>query len=523
MITSSAAERADTTVSSLVFRALRGHPDRVAFSWSGGRLTYADTLALIGKLQFALAPKEGGHPFRVALLSANRAEAWCAEAAVQALRGSVTWLHPLGSLTDHLEQITDAQVDALILDAGVFKEHGADLAKRLPQSVTVWTLGAADFGKNLLAAAEEVGAALARDLSALDDIAILNYTGGTTGKSKGAVRRQRAQGAMALAVEANFELPAVPRFLAVAPISHVGGTLVTPVLLRGGTVELMPRFHPAQLLAIVERERINMTMLVPTMIYMLLDDPALSTTDLSSLELMIYGASPMSPTRLLEGLERIGPIFSQFYGQTECYPISLLQKSDHRVNRSDLFSSCGRAVALTEVRLLDDEGNRVDTGEAGEICVRAPYAMESYWQREDLTRDTIADGWVRTGDVARQDAEGYLFIVDRKKDMIVSGGFNVFPREVEDVLTSDPAVSMAAVIGVPDAKWGETVLAIVVARPGFQVDSERLIDLVKERKGAPHAPKSVEVVTTLPLTALGKIDKKALRQPYWGEVARQVA
>ena len=519
----STTEKDDTTASALVFRALGEFPDRIAFSWSGGRLTYADTLALVGQLQAVLASTEAGKPLRVALLSANRAEAWCAEAAVQALGGSVTWLHPLGSLADHLDQISDARVDALILDAGAFRAHGAELAAGMAQSVDVWTLGAADFGQDLLVAADRTGSVTARDLSRLDDIAILNYTGGTTGRSKGAVRRQCAQGAMALAVEASFELPTVPRFLAVAPISHVGGTLVVPVLLRGGTIELMPRFDPGQFLAVVQRERINMSLLVPTMIYMLLDDPALPSTDLSSLELLIYGASPMSPTRLLEGLERIGPVFSQFYGQTECYPISLLRKSDHRVDRPSLFGSCGRAVAMTEVRLLDDGAREVDAGEVGEICVRAPYAMESYWDREALTRETIVDGWVRTGDIARQDDEGYLFIVDRKKDMIVSGGFNVFPREIEDVLTSDPAVSMAAVIGVPDARWGEAVLAIVVARPGVQVDAQRLVNLVKERKGAPHAPKRVEVVQTLPLTALGKIDKKALRKPHWAGVDRQVA
>ena len=276
------------------------------------------------------------------------------------------------------------------------------------------------------------------------------------------------------AILADFELPSSPRYLAAAPISHVAGTKVAPVLLRGGTVHLMQRFEPGEFLATVEREHISMSLLVPTMIYTLLDHPELATRDLRSLELLLYGASPMSPTRLTEAIERIGPRFSQLYGQTECYPISLLRKADHDPARPDLFASCGAPVAATEVCLLDAEGHRVAPGEAGEICVRAPHAMEGYWQRDDLTRDTLAAGWLHTGDIARADEHGYLFIVDGKKDMIVSGGFNVYPREVEDVVTTDPSVAIAAVFGAPDPRWGEAVMAGVVPRPGASVDAEHL-------------------------------------------------
>jgi fatty-acyl-CoA synthase len=174
------------------------------------------------------------------------------------------------------------------------------------------------------------------------------------------------------------------------------------------------------------------------------------------------------------------------------------------------------------VRLLDGDGQEVPMGEAGEICVRAPHAMERYWQRDELTAEALAGGWLHSGDIARADEDGYLYIVDRKKDMIVSGGFNVFPREVEDILSSDPQVAMAAVIGVPDAKWGEAVMAVVVPRPGATPDAQRLMQLVKARKGAQHAPKQVEFVAALPVTAVGKVDKKALRAPHWANQARQV-
>jgi fatty-acyl-CoA synthase len=299
-----------------------------------------------------------------------------------------------------------------------------------------------------------------------------------------------------------------------------------PALLRGGTVHLLKGFEPEKFLATLSREKINFTLVVPTMIYVLLDHPRLDQTDLSSLELILYGASPMSPTRLVEGLERIGPIFSQLYGQTECYPVSVLRKADHDARRPELFASCGFPIASCSVSLRDDDNNEVKPGEAGEICVRAPHAMEQYWKRPEQTAETFKGGWLHTGDIARADERGYLYIVDRKKDMIVSGGFNVFPREIEDVLALHPAVSQCAVIGVPDEKWGEAVKAIVVLRPDATVErtelSSELIALVKEHKGAHHQPKSIEFADAIPLSPLGKPDKKALRAQYWGSTERQV-
>lgn len=510
------------TASSLVLRALRSHPDRVAFAWDGGSLTYRAAWALIGRMQAVLGRKDQRR-FRAAILSANRADAWCAEAAVQALGGAVTWLHPMGALADQLDQLTDASVDMLIVDPLAFGSRGAELLDSANKACAVWSLGPAAYGRDLLAEAERAGDVPPLDRSTTQDVATLNYTGGTTGKSKAAVRRQDAHAAMWRAILADFELPELPRYLAAAPISHVAGTKVAPVLLRGGTVHLMQRFDAGEFLATVERARINMSLLVPTMIYALLDHPDLSRRDLRSLELLLYGASPMSPTRLTEAIERIGSVFSQLYGQTECYPISLLRKADHDPGRPDLFASCGSPVTATEVCLLDAQGHRVPPGEPGEICVRAPHAMEGYLQKSELTRETLDGGWLHTGDIARVDDEGHLFIVDRKKDMIVSGGFNVYPREVEDVLTADPSVAMAAVIGVPDARWGEAVMAVVVPKAGATVDPDRLKRLVKERKGAQHVPKRVEIVTALPLTALGKVDKKALRAPHWQQGGRQVA
>ncbi|CUU22058.1 Osuccinylbenzoic acidCoA ligase EC 62126 CDS [Bradyrhizobium sp.] len=469
-------------------RALSRYPGRTAFAWPGGSLSYQGTIDLIGRIQ-AVFMRLGLQPgARVAFLTANRADTWCAGVAAQLSRLCVTWLHPLGSRADQLFQLEDSEAEMLVVDAATFRDRGGELAASASRLKAVFTTGPADYGVDLLQAIEIEGHASAHCFAGPDDLSTLNYTGGTTGKSKGALRYHRENAGGAAAILADFEIPDTPHYLAVAPISHVAGTKVVPTLMRGGTVHMLKGFDPEAVLATIARERINFTLFVPTMIYVLLDHPALSKTDLSSLELVLYGASAMSPSRLVEGIERIGPVFSQLYGQTECYPISVLRKADH---------------------------DPVKTGEAGEICVRAPHAMAEYWKRPDITAETLKNGWVHTGDVARKDERGYMFILDRKKDMIVSGGFNIFPREVEDVLSQHADVAMVAVVGIPDEKWGEAVTAIVVPREGAQPDPDELINLVRTRKGSAHAPKQIQFVKQLPMTGVGKVDKKVLRAGFW--------
>jgi fatty-acyl-CoA synthase len=503
-------------------RALARHPSRTAFGWPGGSLSYQGATDLIGRIQNVFMQLGLAPGTRVAFLTANRADSWCAGVAAQLSRLAITWLHPLGSLDDQLFQLEDSDAQMLVVDAAAFRDRGGDLAAKASQIKTVFTLGAAGYGTDLLAAIEAAGHATARCLAGADDIATLNYTGGTTGKSKGALRTHREYGGFANAILADFEIPDRARYLTVAPISHVAGTKVLPTLMRGGTVHMLRGFDPEAVFATIARERINFTLFVPTMIYVLLDHPALDKTDLSSLELVLYGASAMSPSRLVEGIERIGPVFSQLYGQTECYPVSVLRKQDHDPKTPELFLSCGFPIAACAVKILDDDDQEVKAGEAGEICVRGPHVMAEYWKRPETTAETLKNGWLHTGDIARSDERGYLFILDRKKDMIVSGGFNIFPREVEDVLTQHPDVAMCAVVGVPDDKWGEAVTAIVVAREGARPDADELINLVKSRKGSAHAPKQIRFVNELPMTGVGKVDKKVLRATFWAGRDRMV-
>jgi fatty-acyl-CoA synthase len=510
------------TVCGQTLRALARYPSRVAFSWPGGSITYRGATELIGRIQKVFMQLGLPPGARVAFLTANRADTWCAGVAAQLSRLSITWLHPLGSLDDQLFQIEDSEAQMLVIDADAFRDRGGDLAARAPGLKSVFTLGPANYGVDLLAALDAAGTATPRSLAGPDDIATLNYTGGTTGKSKGALRTHREYGGFASAILSDFEIPDTPRYLTVAPISHVAGTKVLPSLIRGGTVHMLRGFDPDAVFKTIERERINFTLFVPTMIYVMLDHPALDKTDLSSLELLLYGASAMSPSRLVEGIERIGPVFSQLYGQTECYPVSVLRKADHDPKTPELFLSCGFPISACETKILDDNDQEVETGEAGEICVRASHVMAEYWKRPEQTAETLKNGWLHTGDIARADERGYMFILDRKKDMIVSGGFNIFPREVEDVLSQHADVAMVAVVGIPDDKWGEAVTAIVVAREGARPSADELIELVKARKGSAHAPKHVRFVTELPMTGVGKVDKKVLKAGFWTGRERMV-
>ena len=302
--------QAGPTASALLLRALQRHPERTAFRWDAGELSYRATSETIGRMQAVLAAGGLGPGTRVAILAANQVEAWCVGQAALASGMVTTALHQLGSLDDHLFQLQDFSATVLVCDAKGFGERAQALAARHPGLTHVYTLADADFGTSLATAIDRIGHASMRDLSRADALAVVNYTGGTTGRSKGAARTQAGVAAMVIEKLSDFDLPDAPHYLAAAPMTHVAGTVVQPTLMRGGTMRLLSGFHPGRVLELIAQERINLTLLVPTMIYTLLDHPELDRTDLSSLHTLLYGASPMSPTRLVEGLERIGPVFA---------------------------------------------------------------------------------------------------------------------------------------------------------------------------------------------------------------------
>jgi fatty-acyl-CoA synthase len=427
----------------------------------------------------------------------------------------------MGSLGDHEYACNEAELKLLCVDPD-YAARAGELLECCPSVECVLTYGPADVGDDLLAlAASAGGSKLDPGPNTPDDTSWLLYTGGTTGVPKAAELAESAVAQSSISVSTGWDLPRHRRYLACGPITHAAGMLITPTLMSGGCVILHRRFDPERWLADLSAERATLALLVPTMIYALLDHPRLGDTDFSSLETIMYGASPMSPARLVEGIERIGRVFAQLYGQTECGGIATsLWRGHHDVSNPARLASCGVAMPNVRVEVLDEEGRPVPDGEAGEICVQGLSVMKGYFKQPDLTREAFAGGWLHTGDMAVRDGDAFFSIVDRKKDMIVSGGFNLFPREIEDVLTGHASVSAVAMIGVPDEKWGEAVKAVVVPRPGEDVDAEALIGLVKEQKGPIYAPKTVDVVEELPLTPVGKADKKVLRARYWGDSRR---
>ncbi|RQV32349.1 long-chain fatty acid--CoA ligase [Burkholderia cenocepacia] len=362
----------------------------------------------------------------------------------------------------------------------------------------------------------------------MDDIVTLSATGGTTGAPKGVMNSHRAfQTYFAQFMIAFPYGTQRPVNLAAAPMTHTAGMLSLPCTARGGTVVVLTKPDPVLLLAAIAKHRVTEFFLPPTVIYRLLDIPGIEQQDFSSLKYFLYGAAPMSVEKLKRAIEVFGPVMAGGYGQTEAAAsISYLTPTEHfvdgKVASDERLSSVGRPNPLIRVEILNDRGELLPQGETGEICVRGDLIMKGYFKAPDKTAETIVDGWLHTGDIGHLDAEGYLHITDRKKDMIISGGFNVYPSEVEQVIWAHPAVQDCAVIGVPDDKWGEAVKAIVELNVGQNVSAEELVALCKDKLGSVKAPKSVDFVAALPRSTVGKVLKKDLREQYWQGQQRKI-
>lgn len=510
-----------------IIQSLTARDDEPCIQFRGHVSTYADVRRQTSQMAQALRSLGMATGSGVAVLSKNRPEV-LTNMTASAVNGSVmTPLHPMGSLDDHAYVIEAAGVDCLVFDPETFSERTRLLQERFPD-LLVLGFGPNDVGEDYLALASSFEAEpLVRPGVAASDPCILTFTGGTTGKPKGVILPHRSWAELTAIQLAEWELPAELRMLVATPLSHAAMTLLAPVLLRGGAFHVMESFTPQSFFDAVEQQRITATLIVPVMLYALQADERYVSADMSSMETILYGASPMSPAKLSDAIERWGPVFFQFYGQTEApMVVAHMKRAEHDTGRPDRLASCGRPAPWVHVSLRDSDNVEVAKGEAGEICVRSRLVMDGYKDDPEQTAETLAGGWLHTGDIGRFDDDGFLYIVGRSKDMIITGGFNVYPSEVEDVISTHPSVSMAMVIGVPDEKWGEAVKAVVVLRPEFPPTDELASELqllVKEAKGSQQSPKTVDFVGDVPLTAVGKPDKNALRAVYWSDEDRDVS
>jgi acyl-CoA synthetase (AMP-forming)/AMP-acid ligase II len=383
-------------------------------------------------------------------------------------------------------------------------------------SLAAWIEGHADTDLNL-----------AVDL---DDVVAISPTGGTTGVPKGVMNTHRSiQTYVAhFMIACNYGAQDRPVNLAAAPMTHTSGVMSLPCTARGGTVVILPKPDPALLLAAIPQYRVTEFFLPPTVIYRLLDIPDLNKkVDFSSLKYFVYGAAPMSVDKLKRAIKVFGPVMMECYGQTECpATISSMRPDEHfdagALASDERLSSVGRPNPLVHVEILGEDNRVLAKGETGEICVRGDLVMKGYYKDPVKTAETIVDGWLHTGDIGHLDSGGYVHITDRKKDMIISGGFNVYPSEVEQVIWAHPAVRDCAVIGVPDEQWGEAVKAVVELNAGQSVGAEELIALCKQRLGSVKAPKTVDFIAALPRSAVGKVLKKDLRAEYWRGTERRI-
>jgi acyl-CoA synthetase (AMP-forming)/AMP-acid ligase II len=496
------------------------------------RLSYRDLERRSNQLAHALRRLGLARGDRVAIVSPNRPEIVELECALYKLGLVKVALNSRLAPAELADAFTNAEPAACI--AG--PEHRGmveDAARTLPSLKHLVALdpakgeaeGWADYEALLVAEPDTP----IREAMHEDDLAVLHYTSGSTGKLKAAMQTVGNRFA-SLRKNVMGRMHAVPGdvLMLSGPITHASGMFIQPMLFQGSTILLMERFQPAEIVEAIERHRVTICFFVPAMIHALLAEPSIRTRDLSSLRLVSYGAAPMSPARIREAWAVFGPVLAQGYGAGETTGgVVGLSVADHARaisgERPELLAACGRATGEADVQVLDEGGQPVQGDAIGEICVRGPDVFAGYWRAPELTREALGeDGWLRTGDLARVDHEGYIYIVDRKKEMLVTGGFNVYPREIESVLAQHPAVYEVCVIGVPDEHWGEAVKAVVVPRRGAQTSADELMAYCEGRLAGFKRPRSVDFVAELPKNSNGKLSRKDVREPYWQGRARRV-
>lgn len=508
-------------------RAARWYPEQEAAVEGEIRLTYRELDARASALARALVALGVRQGDRVAVLQANTHRFM--EALAGAARAGAAFVPMLGILTeaDHAHMLEDSGAEVLIAPAAALGARGLALRARVPSLRHVIAVEGGDVALDYEALLTDHAGEPPVLRGSEEDVAQILYTSGTTGKPKGVVHTYASTQAAMIAWAAMAQRQPGDVGLLYTPMSHFAARLMDSGWVAGGTSVILPAPDPVQSFAAIEQHRVTHLLAIPTLLQGFLDHPAIDRHDLSSLRFICYAAAPASATLVRRAIGRFGAILHTGWGGTEAYGLNThMTPAEHRAaleGNEERLLSCGREGSLGgRVRILDEAGRDVPPGEVGEACVRAPWMMARYWNLPELTRETIVDGWLHFGDLARMDGDGYVYLVDRKGDMIITGGLNVYPREVEEVLYQHRAVLEAAVVGVPDPKWGEAVKAVVTLRPDQTATEAELIAFARERLAPFKVPKSVDFLGTLPKTPVGKISRRDVKAPYWAGQERMI-
>ncbi|MFM2370314.1 MAG: long-chain fatty-acid-CoA ligase [Pseudomonadota bacterium] len=503
--------------------------DRVAFVADDKTWTFQQAFDVNSRVAHALIDAGFAKETRAAVLAMNDPLAW--QCVLGLWRAGLAWvpLNPRSTVEDHVQLLGGFDAEVIFYQRA-FASDIAVIRAQCPAIRLFVCLDGDDAPSHILTGwIKPFPATFTTRQVDPDDLGAIMPTGGTTGMPKGVMLTHRTLCLSTANGIINSPYPADEPIvnLAAAPMTHTAGFLSLSATARGGTIIIMTRPDPASLLDMMEKHRVTELFLPPTVIYRLLEMPGVRDRKLPGLRYFNYGAAPMSIDKLRLALDIFGPVMHQGYGQTEAPgSIAFMRPGHHyrdgQIADDNRLSACGLPSVLNATAIMDEDNRPVPQGESGEICVRGDIVMKGYYRQPEKTAEVIIDGWLHTGDIGHLDGEGFLHITDRKKDMIISGGFNVFPSEVEQVIWSHPAVMDCAVIGVPHPDWGETVKAVVELKPGAQATAEGLIALCKDKLGSVKAPKSVDFIESLPRSPVGKVLKKVIREPYWKDVGRRI-
>jgi long-chain acyl-CoA synthetase len=493
-------------------------PDRRAITYEGRSMSWRDLDTRSSQVAQALAA-EGIEPQnRVAFIDKNSPAFFEIQFAAAKLNAVITPINWRLAPTEMREIINDAEARVLFVGLD-FLDHLDAIEDGLRTVKKIVVLGDASRHEAYEAWLSPHPALDPGAIADQDDVAIQAYTSGTTGLPKGAMITNTFLGTMT-AVAPRHQIDDESNHLVAMPLFHLGGCGIATLSMTAGANTILVRdINPPDLLQTIQREKVTSASLVPAVLQALTDLPEATDGDYSALRAIAYGASPITSAVLTRSLKVFGCDFVQCYGLTETGLLTQLDPADHDPGgpREHLLRSAGKPYPHVEMKIVDpDTGAERPRDEVGELWIRSAQMMKGYWQKPAETAEAItADGWLRTGDAGYIDGEGYVFLTDRIKDMIVSGAENIYPIEVENVLADHPAVADVAVIGVPDEKWGETVKAVIVLRPGASADPSELIEWCRQRLARYKCPKTVDFATELPRNASGKLLKRELREPYW--------